>query len=617
MITLTRFSALAVFALSLMAPVPGQAQEDGRTAGRKAGEEVSTAPQSSEKTEESDKKAEASDKADDQKEQKQKKTETTPAKESPNKKPRGEEKILKVDFADIESIGLYSSPQEGSLGRDLWTNSHRSLITDYLPKLQVAKKSPVLQFLTDGLLLSRTQAGLIVNDTTPEPGKDLLTLRLMKLMDLGMNDQALKIYSDLGRTPYHPNLAQAGIMAMLFNGEKSLACLEYKTVEDRNFQGPFWTDIALYCNYVLEDKKPTTAELKTTSSQAIQRILSGGSYTFTYDARKLENVPLIDRAILTAENIINFGDLGLEGIKRMAPAHLTLALKKQKLSRQDEFLLKMKMVQYGLSSPAEWEKLYAGYKFGGAADEQKIIPLESLPGWQQLPALYQNAKAVGRGVEQQNTALKALDYVGTYGLAAAYPFADMLEDVPANNLSTEQLAQIARVMNGADKDIPGSWFEVIGKRKPASDKDMALYVLSYVAKAYQRTNPEDRNIIMAAVERIKNPALKESFKIIIENVDNGNPDQHTADKVYDNDLDLTFDGNYVMPSKRVWDRLIASSQNQSIGETVLLSTLLLGDKPLMDLYPGVLGDVLKGLRAVGLTRFSKGMAQEALLETIE
>lgn len=641
MIRFTRLLALAIFAFSALNATFSLAQDEERTAGRQAGEPLRPAPETSEKpvvppapkapqkdtakTNAKNIKAQSASKPTKPEEQAKPDGSATPEAEAeaetkPELKVLPDEKILKVDFPDLESIGLYAGPQDGSLGRDLWTNSHRSVLMEYVPALKTVRRSPVLQFITSGVLLSETQANLIVNDVAPTPGQDLLTLRLMKLMDLGMNDQALAIYSDLGRTPYHSNLAQAGIMALLFNGEKSLACLEYKTVEDRNFHGPFWTDIALYCGYVLEDKKPSPDELGALTSEAVKRVLSDEGYSFAYDASKLESIPLFDRAILTAEHSINFGPLGLAGINRIAPAHLTLALKKQNLSREDDFLLKLKMVQYGLKQPTEWEKLYASYKFGGAADEQKIITLESLPGWQQLPALYQNAKTLEKekasAREQQALALKALDYIGTYGLAAAYPFADLLATVPADNLSTEQLVLLARVLNGADKDIPGGWFGILSKRKAKSEKEVGLYVLSYIAKAYQQTNPDDKAPVMKAVEGLKNSTLKESFKIIIENVDNRSIDDHTVNKVYDNGSDLTSNGNYVMPSKRVWDRLIASSQNQRIGETVLLSMVLLNEKPLMDLYPGVLGDVLKGLRAVGLTRFAKGVAQEALLETL-
>lgn len=632
MIISPRFLALLILTVFCLSGLPANAQEnaDERTAGRQAGgesskpeaakedkavveDEAKPAPATDIKKEFIPEKAKVDDKGDLENSDKKPQAKKTELQEQSS---GNSPKILKTDFASLESNGLYSNPQDGSLGRDLWTNTRRSAVLAYLPQLPPAGSSPTLQSLTSGVLLSSAQAGLIVNDIQPEQGSDILTLRLMKLMDLGMTDQALKIYSELGQPPYHPNLAQAGIMALLFNAEKSLACLEYKTVEDRNFSGPFWNDIKHYCNFVLESAKPSPAALETIESQAVKRLLSGGAYTLTYEAQKLQAIPLFDRAILTAENIINFGLFGLEGVNRIAPDHLVLALKKPGLSKESEFLLTMKMVEYGLKNRAEWEKIYSSFKFGGTADEQKIITIEALPGWQQLPALFQNAKTHGKGPEQNAASLHALSYVGTYGPAAAYPFAEFLTSIPVNNLSTGELTRIARVLHGADKDIPASWFDALSKRKIVGDQDTALYVLTYVAKAYQRFSIDDRKLAMDAVNRMKNSPLKENLSIIIENVDNTPEDQHNVNKVYDNDLNLTFSGNYVMPSKRVWDRLLESSQNQSIGETVLLSALLLNEKPLMDLYPGVLSDVLKGLRAVGLTRSSKNMAQEAILESL-
>ena len=649
----SRLATLAMLAAFIVIPVSGWAEDGDRTAGRKAGDPVpaaTAAPLEADDIEAEPLDEPAAEKPKAEKpapkkalppenkkpEKKAEAEESKPAlKDTPSEEPADEEdsvetkepaepvgdaKILKADYPALESRGLYYSPADGSLGRDLWTNTKRSVLLNYLPSLPSAGKSPFLQTLTTGLLLSDANAKLIENDVPPKPGEDMLTHRLMKLMDLGMSDQALKIYSDMGQPPYHPNLAQAGIIALLFNAEKSLACLEYKTFEDRDFSGKFWTDIGAYCDFTLEGKKADEATLDSIHSSAIKRIAGGGKFAFNYNAQQLAEMPLLDRAILTAENLINFGGFSLETVRRIAPAHLTLAMKKPKLARQDEFLLTMKMVQYGLKNKAEWEKTYASFKFNGPADEQKFITIESLPGWQQLPALYQNAKTAEKespkGSQAKSYALQALGYAATYGPAAVYPFADMLTQVSPDNLSTTQFIQIAEILQGADRDIPASWFPVLAKRKPTGEKDMALFVLAYVAKAYLRPEAGDHDAVAKSVDAINNSHLKETFKIIIENVDKPLGDQHNDGKVYENDADLTFSGNYVMPSKRVWDLLKASSQNQSIGETVLLSALLLNDKHLTDLYPGVLSDVLSSLRAVGLTRSSKSLAQQALLEKL-
>lgn len=168
--------------------------------------------------------------------------------------------VLKINYNRMESLGLYNTPSDGSLGRDLWDNTRRSFLVGFLPKLpSPSAHSFTHQRMVMGLLLSEANAGLIIDDMDIEPGKDILTLRLKRLNQMGAYKQAFDLYSMLGQEPYHEELAKAGITAMLYNGERSLACLEYKTVQDRDFSDNFWADLSLYCNYALNDEQDTTA----------------------------------------------------------------------------------------------------------------------------------------------------------------------------------------------------------------------------------------------------------------------------------------------------------------------------------------------------------------------
>ena len=69
-----------------------------------------------------------------------------------------------------------------------------------------------------------------------------------------------------------------------------------------------------------------------------------------------------------------------------------------------------------------------------------------------------------------------------------------------------------------------------------------------------------------------------------------------------------------MPMPRVWNQLVNSSQDKRIGETVLLSSVMLHKHSLVDLYPGVASDVLQSINTVGLTNISKALALESVLD---
>ena len=69
-----------------------------------------------------------------------------------------------------------------------------------------------------------------------------------------------------------------------------------------------------------------------------------------------------------------------------------------------------------------------------------------------------------------------------------------------------------------------------------------------------------------------------------------------------------------MPMPRVWEQLVNSNQHKRIGETVLLSTAILHKQSIGDHYPGGVGDVLQSLTNVGLTKTSKNLVLELVLD---
>lgn len=100
-----------------------------------------------------------------------------------------------IDFVSIESAGTMSNVREGALGKGLWKDQKRSDILALLENLPARHKMLSLQRLKKNLLLSVTSADLIENDIPPKEGEDLLTIRLQKLIESGLYDEAYDLYT--------------------------------------------------------------------------------------------------------------------------------------------------------------------------------------------------------------------------------------------------------------------------------------------------------------------------------------------------------------------------------------------------------------------------------------
>jgi hypothetical protein len=537
-------------------------------------------------------------------------------KEKTAEAPAPKSATVKGNLGDIESTGLLKAERDGSLGSNLWKGASRSSLTDLLTRVPAEEESRTITELKRRVLLTAASARNI-SGSGIEPGKDLLTLRLKKLMDMGFYREAFEMYAQLNGEAYDSKLGEAGIMAMLYAGEKSLACLEAKSAEQRFSAEPFWTEILAYCDVTLSAKPApqSFAALRASNKKVFQQVANNANFRFLYNPQAFENLDQIEQAVLAADKRIDAGNM--EANKAIPARHLQLLLNNEKLSDKARTLLTIQAVRHAIASPSALEELYASQAEPAAGDAAAQTGVDT-SGWQALPQLYNaadNAERTALGpILQQAFALKR-----QFGTAALTPFASYIEKINPTNPSLYDIQTAFEIMQMSGRSLPLAWADSLEKLAPNADNAVSsktyynLYIPVYVGLPDFRQTEEARQRIKAYVNanNSKHSAL---VKIIIENLDNGGEDNDNAAAIYEKDFGLTSKDDYVMPSVDVWDRLREASQDKSLSETILLSALALqGNRP-GNLYPGLLRDVLNGFETVGLTEFSKSLAIEALLE---
>lgn len=522
--------------------------------------------------------------------------------------------VLRANFDAIESLGLFSTPREGSLGRDLWDNSRRSVLTELIPLLPEPGTSPVHQRLVMGLLLSNANARLIEDNIETEAGKDLLTLRLEKLNEFGAYKHSAQIYSKLGAEPYHINLARAGMTAMLFNGERSLTCLEFKTMEDRDFDSEFWDEITKYCKYVLagdddENTKNARNALKKSSLPTLRNIGENSNYKVSYSKTSFNKISELEKAILVAEDRVLWPKISTSLLKNMPLNHLGIFMSRADLNANEEFLIMVHAVKRGLSNPSLLGKFY------DEIFEKELRQRESGAGlgWKSIAYAYHNAQKARQDDEKWEHILSAFSAAKNHEAQSLSPFATVMQTISIEEKSNNVIKKALRIINYAGENIPGRWLKFFSRTKNSTKFDRSLY---FLAQIWQETSTQgmlEDPEIQAFLDQ-NSDKLKLNYFNIIENVDKRGKNIHNADKIYGNSFDLTFTESYVMPMPRVWDRFVNSSQDKRIGEAVLLSTAILRKQSLDDHYPGIVRDVLQSFNNVGLTKTSKLLVLELILE---
>lgn len=522
---------------------------------------------------------------------------------------------LRVDYEYMEGFGLYANPKDGSLGRDLWDNSRRSVITEMLANLPApVKSSPTQQRLVMGALLSVANPNLIEDDIRIEPGQDILTLRMKRLNSFGAYKQAFKIYTAIGKEPYTHDLAEAGIIAMLMNGERSLACLEYKTMEARDFQSEFWDNITRYCQFVLAGDNKDVAEaarqrLAEASLPTLRNIAQKSSYKVSYDTANFKKISEVERAILMAEDRVNWPQLSTAFLKKIPLKHLGMIIARTDLSNDQQFIVYAQGAARGLVGPDMISKFYT------KVFDEDLRQLDSPGnlGWKSIPYAYVQMQKSRDNDEKWSHILPTYGYMDTYGAAVFSPFAGLMQTLDIDGKNVDQIYDSLRIIKYSGENIPGRWVKYFSEVKNTSKFNRTLY---FLAKIWEEKSAEEMAqdpVIQQFLDEHKKK-LKLNYFNIIENLDKSDENIHNADEIYVNGHDLTFTESYVMPMPRVWDRLVNSSQHKRIGEAVLLSTAMLRKQALGDHYPDVVSDVLQTLNNVGLTKTSKTLILEMVLE---
>lgn len=528
-----------------------------------------------------------------------------------------------ADYTALESAGLYSSAEEGSLGKDLWKGMKRSELLRLMEAMPVASQIPAAQRLIFGALLSRTEAGMIDNDVAPSPGNDLLSLRLEKLIQAGDYRHAQDLYSSFGdHEPYHERLARAGILAMLLNSEKSLACVEAETLKDSFSESGFIKEILAFCDVTLSDapSHDSLAIIDTLNLKNKDIFVAKGA-AIRYVPENFDALSLIEKAFLSAEKKIAFDAVSVK-IANIPPAHLRILLEAADLSPTDRFQLVAAAQSWGLALPGEMKDAYKAALPPKGGDPSKLPVPDNAPAWEKIALYYTIAANTEEKPAQWDAIKKALDLENTYGISALAPFAALLAESQPGDASVDQIETGTRILIAAGILLPGQWIDRILQIPLTAEKtfiNQRIYALRFAAEFAQKggknLNDTDEN-----TPDLPFPSDSRGgylIKNIIENIDKPENNSDNPIEIYEKDYSLTFRQDYVMPTHVVWNHLSEAGRNRETGKTVLLSASVLQAADPGEIYPGLLNDVRNGLNNVGLTDISSNLAMEAILGSIQ
>lgn len=522
--------------------------------------------------------------------------------------------VSEVDFNTVESFGLLEQSRGEGLGKQFYSKSKRSAITSLISAMPDTNWN-VMRNIGNQALLTAANTDVIENDSPIDyaNGKDLLTLRVEKLIERGLYKEAYTFYTRMKVQPYNEKLARLGIISMLLNAQKPLACVELKTTDVPNKTDSFWKELDAYCVLSLSDQKfpELDAILNTSKHGVIRRILNDKSFNFTYSPTTFESLSLLEKALLVGENRLNLVNTTPAAIRQIPANHIQPLLTIPTLDNTTRILLSARAVEAGVMPAADFAKVYI--KIGRKAEKEK----KHLTGFEKIADLYWKRLDTFEPQLRKATISEILGLTHAQNYVLLVPYLDELAKFSAtDSYSIEDLNAIIRAYFLIGKEIPAGWLELIRKAytpdAAQQSKKEILLISAALMSGEQENSTEKLKEIYNLLEKPLNPELAQ-LKNIIENIDNRTGDYAKVDLTYENGFDTAAEKGYTLPPVALMEQLKVTRSSQATGETALLCNLILKDTKQQTVYPGVLADVAKALGEAGLGKEAQRLLAEVVL----
>lgn len=535
---------------------------------------------------------------------------------------------IKMDRKALESLGPLTNPLRGGLGNDMWADTPRPVVQEFLPLLPEGQTIWPAQWLARRVLLSNGDVGMMKNDRTPPEGEDLFTLRLEKLLAVGAYKDAAALYRQLVGTPLHDRMIRAGILALLEDGQPAQACLEALAAQQKpqlSEKDFFWPQIDAVCSFVvaraprtIDDPNFTKMDFRALEtriardvpgSKILSMLIGRDYYRHTIsNAEDMAALSTLERAVLKGLGRFDYSRLKLRRISTIpAPVLMTMA-DDADMAANSRLILNVEAAARGLLTPDQLGALY-----------KALAAKSGAPG---LVVSYANAVKTENRANRNAIIAGLLNGERRQGLPTPLlPVAQMVNDVNPAELSQNARENGLLVMLQAGITPSERWVENwLAAESPAGSGDSRKsreIVLLYLANLVLENLPT--NSVPFSDEQLKivfkDEISKDSLLLWAVFSGLGRSDQlHNIESfdAYEKHLDLTAPTDYVMPSGSLLEKIRDAAQNGRLGETALLASVALNND-LERLHPGVVQEVLRSLETVGLKEEARNMALGVIL----
>ena len=497
-----------------------------------------------------------------------------------------------------DTIGLYSTISDGSLGGTLWQDYPAADIDKDLSAIPDDMKSETMRGLLRRALLTTP------DEKDEKDTGEAFSARLEKLVALGAYEETFRLYNKLEGNIPSAKAALAGTRSAFAIGRTGLSCLEEKALDPafKEKEGnSFWVDLNAFCNILLKidqnDGEATDSFAVASKSYLASKNIKTPSALSELNGKSVVEVLALKQAGLLPDALFT-----LSSARMLKPSVLALLLSSLPVSAEARLSLIAAGVEKGLKKKedlANEYQLLSKTVFTGTGYWKTI--LESYAGLQAAS----DKAALLRSVI---TLAEKPDYTTLQPFAAAF---GSLTDV--SGFTKEDSRKVLSLLIRSKMNVSGKWVDKALESSDLADKESVTdleVIQALKTDLEKKTSVQDDKKEGEVIEIKQLHAL--SLILSAEEAED-----KSKDKSYENVLSLTAPTDYVMPTKEFMNNLTQASARQDTGKVILYSLLALNGQRVSQLHPLALYRIAEALKSVGLVEEVKSLVHEALADMIE
>lgn len=517
---------------------------------------------------------------------------------------------------DPSSVGLLDNRSQGGLGVGMWAGTPRPVIERLLPQLPMATGSAVMHDLARRLLL--TSAAV---PSGAASGPSLLAVRIERLAAGGMLAEVNQLLRLASPKLNDPQLARARMNGLLLSGDNAGACDIARSMVEADAD-PVWQKVVAFCLALNGEtaKVELYAQLLRElghQDDAFYRLLPALSDQAASPVDSLPSPSPLHLAMLRAARQA-IPDDAVEDAQPMV-------LRAIATSPNATTLLRLKAAERAAARHAlpvdALRQIYLSLRFSPEERANALARAERLPGPQSNALLLQVAQIESQPLSRARNIERALSTArkNEHAALAARVHLPLLQDLrPSVELSWFAATAGRAAAAAGDMGTAFAWLNSAQQHASLENPDavravIALWPVVQIGDPDRRLpyGDEVRQNWWKALQAWEAPErfdLAQRYYALLQALDYPLPEA-AWEALYAGPLRET--APIATPAVRL--ALSRASAEGRIGETVLLSLLVLGPGGPAQAGAVTLGDVVSALVKVGLVADAHAVAREAML----